>query len=87
MILPKLEFDFVPTSDTITFRYVFGSQEYFIYENTQYNDVFGFFLSGPGINGIPCQFINLAIVPNSNPPLPITISSVNSVTPINRNFR
>ena len=30
----KLEFDFVPTSDTITFRYVFGSQEYFAWENT-----------------------------------------------------
>ena len=80
--IAKLEFDFVPTSDTITFRYVFGSQEYFAYENTQYNDVFGFFLSGPGINGPYANgAINLAIVPNSNPPLPITISSVNSVTP------
>ena len=85
--IAKLEFDFVPTSDTITFRYVFGSQEYFAYENTQYNDVFGFFLSGPGINGPYANgAINLAIVPNSNPPLPITISSVNSVTPINQQF-
>ena len=80
----KLEFDFIPTSDTITFRYVFGSQEYFAFENTQYNDVFGFFLSGPGISGPYANgSINLAIVPGSDPPLPITISSVNSVTPIN----
>ena len=64
--IAKLEFDFVPTSDTITFRYVFGSQEYFAYENTQYNDVFGFFLSGPGIAGPYANgAINLAIVPNS----------------------
>ena len=89
----KLEFDFIPTSDTITFRYVFGSQEYFAFENTQYNDVFGFFLSGPGISGSfsspafhPNGSINLAIVPGSNPPLPITISSVNSVTPINQQY-
>ena len=89
----KLEFDFIPTSDTIMFRYVFGSQEYFAFENTSYNDVFGFFLSGPGINGPfsspsyhPNGSINLAIVPGSNPPLPITISSVNSVTPINSQY-
>ena len=38
-----LEFDFIPTSDSLSFRYAFGSQEYFAFENTQYNDVFGFF--------------------------------------------
>ena len=66
---------------------MFGSQEYFAYENTQYNDVFGFFLSGPGIAGpYANSAINLAIVPGSNPPLPITISSVNSVTPINQQY-
>ena len=83
----KLEFDFIPTSDTVKFRYVFGSQEYFAFENTQYNDVFGFFLSGPGIAGPYANGAeNLAIVPGSNPPLPITISSVNSVTPINQQY-
>ena len=30
--------------------------------------------------------VNLAIVPGSNPALPITISSVNSVTPINSQY-
>jgi gliding motility-associated-like protein len=78
-----LEFDFIPTSDSLKFRYAFGSQEYFAFENTQYNDVFGFFLSGPGIAGpwtAPAAFpngsVNLAVVPNTNPPLPITISSI-----------
>jgi len=88
-----LEFDFIPTSDSLSFQYVFGSEEYFAFENSQYNDVFGFFLSGPGISGPfsspafhPNGSVNLAIVPGSNPPLPITISSVNSVTPINDQY-
>jgi len=88
-----LEFDFIPTSDSLSFQYVFGSEEYFAFENSQFNDVFGFFLSGPGITGPysspsfhPNGSVNLAIVPGSNPPLPITISSVNSVTPINAQY-
>ena len=88
-----LEFDFIPTSDSLRFRYVFGSQEYFGFENTSYNDVFGFFLSGPGIAGPwtapaihPNGSVNLAVVPNTLPPLPITISSINSVTPINQQY-
>jgi hypothetical protein len=80
-----LEFDFVATSDTLSFNYVFGSAEYNAYENTGFNDVFGFFVSGPGISGpysSPAQFpngaINIAIVPESSPELPITVSSVNN---------
>ena len=80
-----LEFDFIPTSDSLTFRYVFGSSEYFAYENSSYNDVFGFFISGPGITGpysspvgFPDGSINIATIPDSDPELPITISSVNA---------
>ena len=46
-----LGFDFIPESDTIVFNYSFGSEEYTSWVNTQYNDVFGFFISGPGITG------------------------------------
>jgi gliding motility-associated-like protein len=81
-----LEFDFIPTSDTVSFRYVFGSDEYLTWVNSTYNDVFGFFISGPGITGpyaAPAAFpngsVNIAVVPNSTPALPITISSVNNV--------
>lgn len=81
-----LEFDFVPTGDTLRFRYVFASVEYNGWENTQYNDIFAFFLSGPGITGpydspaaFPGGAINIAGVPNADPPLPITISSVNNI--------
>lgn len=81
-----LEFDFVASGDSIKFNYFFGSDEYLTWVNTQYNDVFAFFLSGPGISGpfgapagYPDGAINIAILPGTNPPLPITISSVNNV--------
>ncbi|MES2627582.1 MAG: choice-of-anchor L domain-containing protein [Bacteroidota bacterium] len=81
-----IEFDFVPSSDSVSFRYVFGSEEYPKYIDTKYNDVFAFFISGPGINGpygspaaFPGGSINIAEVPNSGG-LPITVSSVNSQT-------
>ncbi len=76
-----IEFDFVATGDTIRFNYVFGSDEYLAWINSQYNDIFGFFLSGPGINGpYADNAINLAEVPGSDPQLAITVSSVNNVT-------
>ncbi len=81
-----LEFDFIATGNTLNFNYIFGSDEYLTFVNSQYNDVFAFFLSGPGITGpyasppaFPGGAVNIAAVPNSNPPLPITISSVNNV--------
>ena len=46
-----LEFDFVPNGDSLMFRYVFASREYPSFTCSQWNDVFGFFISGPGING------------------------------------
>ena len=83
--LAILEFDFAATGNTLSFDYIFGSIEYFGFENTQFNDVFAFFLSGPGITGpyaapagFPDGAINVAIVPGSDPVLPITISSVNA---------
>ena len=79
-----LEFDFVPSADTVKFNYVFASEEYLDFVNSTYNDVFAFFISGPGITGpysspagFPGGAINIAEVPNSSPSLPITISTVN----------
>ncbi|NQZ69895.1 MAG: T9SS type A sorting domain-containing protein [Lentisphaeria bacterium] len=55
-----LEFDFVPSVDSISFNYVFGSEEYPEYAGATYNDVFAIFISGPGIPGIE----NIAVLPN-----------------------
>ncbi|MBE0649166.1 MAG: choice-of-anchor L domain-containing protein [Bacteroidales bacterium] len=61
-----IEFDFVPESDTIEFRYVFGSDEFYDYCES-INDAFGFFLSGPGISGpYSNSSINIALMPGSN---------------------
>jgi gliding motility-associated-like protein len=71
-----LEFDFIPTGDTLRFRYVFASQEYPTWVCSSFNDAFGFFLSGPGITGpFSNNSKNLALVPNTN--VPITINTVN----------
>lgn len=67
-----LEFDFVPTSDTITFRYVFASNEYMFYVGASVNDVFAFLISGPGIVGEQ----NVALIPGTS--TPVTIDNVNA---------
>ncbi len=81
--IASLEFDFVATGNFLNFNYIFGSDEYLTYVNSQYNDVFAFFLSGPGIAGpYAGGAVNIAVLPDTTVPiveLPITISSVNNV--------
>ncbi len=73
-----LEFDFVPDGDSLSFKYVFGSEEYLEWVGSSFNDVFGFFLSGPGISGpYSGGAENIAIVPFTT--LPVTIDNVNNV--------
>ena len=77
-----LEFDFVPTSDTVKFNYVFGSEEYMEFVSTVpggINDGFGFFISGPGIAGpYSGGAQNIALVPGTS--LPVTMFNLNLVT-------
>lgn len=69
-----LEFDFVPQGDSIKFDYIFGSDENPGFWCSTVNDVFGFFISGPGF-GVPT---NIALVPGTT--IPVTINSVNGET-------
>ena len=74
-----LEFDFVPQGPSIEFKYIFGSEEYPEFVGSNYNDAFGFFLSGPGINGtFSNNAVNLALIPNTA--TPVTINNVNGIT-------
>jgi hypothetical protein len=82
--IASLEFDFLVQGDTLAFNFAFSSGEYSSFINSAFNDVFAFFLSGPGIEGpyaapeeFPNGAINIAVVPDSDPLLPITVSSVN----------
>ncbi len=66
-----LEFNFKADGDTIRFNYVFGSEEYTSYTCSQFNDVFGFFISG----GAYVTPTNIALVPGTT--IPVCINSVN----------
>ncbi len=65
-----LEFDFIPAGSTVTFNYVFGSEEYNEFVNTSFNDVFAFFLNGN----------NVALVPGTS--TPVAINTVNGGGPV-----
>ncbi len=69
---------FRPLSDSIRFRYVFASEEYPEYACSQFNDVFGFFLSGPNPNGAPYAHYNIALIPGTYLPV-----AINNLHPIN----
>lgn len=70
------EFDFVPYGNEISFRYIFASEEYPTFScNGDYNDVFGFIISGPGITNDPgLAGKNIALLPNNDY---VTINNVN----------
>jgi len=75
-----IEFDFVPIGDTISFRYVFASEEYPDFVCSNYNDAFAFFLSGPGISGpYSLNAANIALIPGTT--TPVAINTVNSGVP------
>ena len=70
-----LEFDFVPSFATVSFDYVFGSDEYNEFANSSFNDVFGFFVNGT----------NCATVDTPGGPVPVTINTINGGNPFGTN--
>ncbi|MFN0176339.1 MAG: choice-of-anchor L domain-containing protein [Saprospiraceae bacterium] len=68
---------FIPNADTLRFRYSFASEEYPEYACSPFNDVFGFFIQGPGYPA----FTNIAIIPGTALPV-----SINNIHPNNPNY-
>ena len=60
-----LAFDFTTNSGNLFFKYVFASEEYNEYVNSNFNDVFGFFFNGA----------NIALIPGTS--TPVSINNVN----------
>lgn len=65
----KLEFDFASAGGDVFFNYVFASEEYNEFTNSQFNDVFGFFLDGS----------NITLIPGTG--TPVAINNVNGGNP------
>ncbi len=74
-----LQFDFRPRTDTLTFNYVFASEEYPEFVCSQFNDVFGLFITGPNPSGGSYNAYNIALIPGTS--LPVSINSVNPGSP------
>ena len=72
-----LSFDFVALGDSLIFQFVWASEEYDTFAESQYKDVFGCFISGPGLSGpYSNNAINIAQVPGTN--LPVGVSTINN---------
>jgi len=71
-----LEFDFVPTCNSLNMTCVFGSEEY-PQGVGHYNDAFGIFLTGPNPSGGNYAAQNIATLPSSTP---VSINNVNAGT-------
>lgn len=68
-----LEFDIVATCDIIQIAYVFASEEYPNFVGFNFNDIFAFIISGPGI---PPGGKNIALIPGTI--TPVSINNVNA---------
>ena len=72
-----LTLDFTALGDTFSFNFVFGSEEYPEFANSNYNDAFAFLISGPRPGGGNYNDENIALLPGSN--TPVTINNVNAI--------
>ena len=67
-----IEFDITPQGDRVNFVFAFGSEEYPEYVCSRFNDVFGLFVSGPGLNGVK----NAAFMPDTGDA--VAVNNVNA---------
>lgn len=69
-----LEFDLIPKCDSLTIRFVFGSEEYPNFVGS-INDLFGFFVTGPNPFGPAYASQNFAVIPGN---IPVSINNINN---------
>lgn len=62
-----LEFDFVPDASPVRFEYVFSSDEYNEFVNTEFNDVFAFFVNGANCATVDTDPVSINTINNGNP--------------------
>jgi gliding motility-associated-like protein len=72
----RIEFDIIPSCSTLQMQYVFGSEEYPEFVGSTYNDIFGFFITGPNPAGPAYNNQNIAIIPSTT--TAVSINNVNS---------
>ncbi|MBL0315840.1 MAG: choice-of-anchor L domain-containing protein [Flavobacteriales bacterium] len=68
------EFDITPQGDSLRFNYTFASEEYNEWVNSPFNDVFGFYITGPNVG----TDVNIALVPNTAQV--VAINTVNALS-------
>lgn len=71
-----LEFDLIPENNFLAFNFVFGSEEYPEFANSSFNDVFGFFITGPDPAGGQYNSKNIALIPGTDQY--ISIANINN---------
>lgn len=73
-----IEFDVMLQDDSLLLcsEYVFASEEYPEYVNTSFNDMFGFFISGPNPDGGFYENYNMTKIPGTD--LPVSINNLNN---------
>ena len=70
------EFDIVPQGDSLRFKYTFASEEYLEWVNSPFNDVFGFFITGPNVG----TDVNIALIPSTS-----QVVAINTVNHLQNN--
>jgi gliding motility-associated-like protein len=66
-----MEFDFTPLTDSISFNFVFASNEYGTFQ-CSYSDAFAFFLE----DQLTGEIVNMALVPDTPNEVPISVTTI-----------
>lgn len=76
-----LSFDFTPTTNQVAFQYAFGSDEYPEFVNTQFNDVFAFWVTDGNGNTTNCAQVRQVAGDPTSPFVPVAVNNINQSNP------